>query len=162
MRLYPIRTDFFEREYCEEHVFSNYESREEQAMFYGDFGNIYVDHLDGYYSIQRVCFDLIQPTWLYYKFSQGLSAIFRGIDAISFKIRDREYNVGPNKFLHLSGYTAPEFLLFPSGKYEFYLIIGSALDVELDMCRLDHYDKVTKQINFYDKKHNVKTKTTKV
>lgn len=162
MRLYPIRTDFFERECCEEHVFTNYEPEEGQAIFYGDFGNIYIDYLDGYYAIQRVRFDLIQPTWLYYKFAQGMSAIFRGIDELSFKIRDREYNVGPNKFLHLSGYTVPEFLLFPSGEYEFYLIIGSALDVELNMCRLDHYDKITRQIDFYDKKNTMKTKTNKI
>ncbi|MCF6404820.1 hypothetical protein L3C95_18115 [Chitinophaga filiformis] len=161
MRLYPIRNDFFERENCEDHVFSNYEPREGQAMFYGDFGNIYVDHLDGYYAIDRVCFDLKQPTWVYYKFSEGQSAIVRAIDDISFKIRDREYNVAANKFVHISGYLAPEFLLFPAGKYEFYLIIGTALDVDLDICRLDHYDKLEKQINFYDRKNTMKTKIAK-
>ncbi|SHN34208.1 hypothetical protein [Chitinophaga sp. CF418] len=161
MRLYPIRSGFFDRENCEDHVFSNYEPREGQAAFYGDFGSIYINHLDGYYTIDRVCFDLKQPTWVYYKFSETRSAIIQGIDYISFKIRDTEYNVSPNKFLHISGYSTPEFLLFPAGKYEFYLIPGVALDVELDICRLDHYDKLTKQIDFFDKKNTRRTKTAK-
>lgn len=158
MTLYPIKSSFYDGD---DYIYSNYEAREGKATFNGDFGSIYIDHLDGYYSIERVRFDLKHQTWVYYKFSKTQSVIIQAIDYISFKIGDRKYDIQPNDFIHVSGYSSPEFLLFPEGKYAFYLISGTALETELNMCRLDHYEKIRMQINFFHRNNKMKNRTAK-
>jgi hypothetical protein len=145
MHLYPIKTNFFDRE---SDLYYNYEGKKGSPNFFGDFGAIYTTRLHSKYSINHICFDLKQPTWLFYKFSELHSLLILAIDNISFELREKKYHIEPNSFCHISGFDSPEFFHFPIGRYEFYTISGAELDTELEICRREYYDKIKEGIDY--------------
>jgi hypothetical protein len=144
MRFYPINSGFFEHE---SDLFYNNNGTKGLPAFYGAFGAIHVKHLQSAYSIDHVCFDLKQPTLLFYKLSDVHSLIILAIDFISFELGQNVYNIQPGNAVHISGYKFPQFFLFPVGRYQFYTIAGTGLETDLEICRLEHYDKIRDEID---------------
>lgn len=143
MRLYPIKSNFFDRE---DYVFQTDDERSGLTRFAGDFGVMEMECMDGRYNIDYIYFNFNHPTWLFYKFTKSHNFIIYAVDHISFEIQGKKYNVCPSTLLHISGYSAPEFLLFPAGQYRFYLISATAVERDIYMVRLSHFSKITREI----------------
>jgi len=143
MRFYPIKSNFFDPE---DYVFQVNDGRSGLTRFTGDFGLMEMECMDGRFTIDRVYFDFHHPTWLFYKFSTSHSFIIYAVDHISFEIKEKKYNICPGTLLHISGYSSPEFLLFPAGQYQFYLISATAVDRDMGLIRLGHFDRIKKEI----------------
>ena len=155
MRMYPIKSNFFDPE---DYVYQKNDDRSGLTRFVGDFGVMEMESMDGRYNTDRVYFNFKQPTWLFYKFSRSHSFVIYAVDCISFEIREKKYNICPGRLLHISGYSGPEFLLFPVGQYQFYLISATGIERDIHICRLEHYDKIRKEINSVVSRLNNKKK----